>query len=155
MATLEASILPKSQWKSPKSLEFSRVVKQKKKHQLWLLWSYIRLGCVGCVVYGLFHGVWWVSLYRTGDNLKSQWKSPKSPWFGAVPKRSPTADNRSSLLVLVNLRIRVCAVCLYNNNNNNRLLDLLFSPALWCDKRTWLIALYNLRRAKANPWLTT
>ena len=118
MATHGASILPKSQWKSPKSLEFSRVVKQK-KHQLWLLWSYIRLGCVGCVVYGLFHGVWWVSLYRTGDNPKSQWISPKSLWFGAVPKRSPTADNRSSLLVLVNLCIRVCAVCLYNNNNNN------------------------------------
>ena len=30
MATHGASILPKSQWKSPKSLEFSRVVKQKK-----------------------------------------------------------------------------------------------------------------------------
>ena len=29
MANHEASILPKSQWKSPKSLEFSRVVKQK------------------------------------------------------------------------------------------------------------------------------
>ena len=77
------------------------------------------MGCVGCVVYGLFHGVWRVSLYRTVDNLKSQWKSPKSLWFGAVPKRGPTADNRSSLLVLVKLRIRVCAVCLYNNNNNN------------------------------------
>ena len=49
----------------------------------------------------------------------SKWKSPKSPSFGAVPKRSPTADNRSSLLVLVNLRIRICAVCLYNSNNNN------------------------------------
>ena len=31
MATHKASILPESQWKSPKSLEFSRVVKQKKK----------------------------------------------------------------------------------------------------------------------------
>ena len=30
MATHGASILPKSQWKSPKSLEFSIVLKQKK-----------------------------------------------------------------------------------------------------------------------------
>ena len=42
MATHEASILPKSQWKSPKSLEFSRVVKQKKNN--------INYDCYGAIL---------------------------------------------------------------------------------------------------------